>query len=131
QAPTNGTAKAIRVPSGDQAGGSRATPAGPTGLTPLPSAFMMAIWRLAPYRVVTNAIVDPLGEKAAPESHAGSTVSPPRPVPSALTAQISRLPVSTSQLKAIRPPSGDQAGCPRNPTLSVTCVTADPSAFIT
>src|SRR5712691_5205603 len=45
--------------------------------------------------------------------------------------QMSRFPVTTSQSKASRPPSGDQLGSPRNPTSWVSCVRADPSAFMT
>src|SRR5262245_26432957 len=107
------TSNAICAPSGDQAGAEPYIPE-PTWLTPLPSAFMTAIFSspYCPYRVVANAILAPSGDQVGPESQAGSVVSRTKPVPSELIAQMSELPLSTTQLKARRPPSGDHAGCP-------------------
>src|SRR4029453_7345605 len=90
----------------------------------------MAISGPAPNRVVENAILPSAGETAAPESVPGSDVSRTRFVPSVLIAQMSVLPLATSQSNAMLVPSRNQAGSPTNPSLKVRRLTPDPSAFI-
>ena len=91
---------------------------------------MTAISEPAPNRSVTNAILPSTGEKAAPESFAGSLVRRTKLEPSPLIAQMSA-PPSPRQSKAIRLPSGDQTNDPVKPTLFVRRVTFDPSTSVT
>jgi hypothetical protein len=81
----------------------------------VPSAFINVSVG-PPLEVVVKAMVSPSGEYAALDSHAALDVRRVKPVPSVLIEQTSRLPLSTAQSNAIVCASGDQAGCPMNPT---------------
>jgi hypothetical protein len=81
--------------------------------------------------MVANAMWVPSGDQAGPKSPEGSSVRRTRSVPSAAIEQMSTFPATTSHWKASRAPSGDQVGRPADPTSCVSCVTPDPSAFMT
>src|SRR5262245_7348145 len=99
--------KTILPPSGDQEG--RFAAAEITRLTALPSGFMTAISRLPENRCVVKTSWVPSGFQAGAESSPGAVVRRWKPVPSALTRQISAFPPMV-HAKASWEPSGDHEG---------------------